>query len=105
MHHKAHVLTLLGLKLEDALVVIAIVLSLPESYSTLRTILMSTEDKLLPDSIIQSQILTEEKSRKNPAQTALLAHRGKGKGKDQKGDKSKKKCSYCKKKGHVKEEC
>ena len=51
----------LGLKLEDALVTIAIVLLLPESYSTLRTILMSTEDKLLPDSII-SQILIEEKS-------------------------------------------
>ena len=61
MCHKAHVLTLLGLKLEDALVAIAIVLSLPESYSTLRTILMSMEDKLLPDSII-SQILIEEKS-------------------------------------------
>jgi Reverse transcriptase (RNA-dependent DNA polymerase)/gag-polypeptide of LTR copia-type/GAG-pre-integrase domain len=104
MRHKAHVLSSLGLKLEDALVAIAIVLSLPESYSTLRTILMSTEDKLLPDSVI-SQILIEEKSRKNPAQTALLAHGGKGKGKDQKGDKSKKKCSYCKKKGHVKEEC
>ena len=104
MRHKAHVLTSLGLKLEDALVAIAIVLSLPESYSTLRTILMSTEDKLLPDSVI-SQILIEEKSRKNPAQTALLAHGGKGKGKDQKGDKLKKKCSYCKKKGHIKEEC
>ena len=61
MCHKAHVLTSLGLKLEDALVTIAIVLSLPESYSTLRTILMSTEDKLLLDSII-SQILIEEKS-------------------------------------------
>ena len=104
MHHKAHIITSLGLKLEDVLVAIAIVLSLPESYSTLRMILMSTEDKLLPDSII-SQILIEEKSRKNPVQTALLAHRGKGKGKDQKGDKSEKKCSYCKKKGHVKEEC
>ena len=102
MCHKAHVLTSLGLQLEDALVVITIVISLPESYSTLRTILMSTEDKLLPDSII-SQILIEEKSRKNPAQTALLAHGGKGK--DQRGDKSKEKCSYCKKKGHVKEEC
>ena len=55
----------LGLKLEDALVAIAIVLSLPESYSTLRTILMSTEDKLLPDPVI-AQILIEEKSQKKP---------------------------------------
>ena len=47
----------------------------------------------------------EEKSRKNPtAQTALLAHGGKGKGKD-KGDKGKKICAYCKKKVHVKDEC
>ena len=40
-------------------------------------------------------------------QTALLAHGKNGKGKeskDQKGDKAKK-CTYCKKKGHVKDEC
>ena len=106
MCHKAHVLMSLGLKLEDALVAIAIVVSLPESYSTPRTILMFTEDKLLPDSVI-SQILIEEKSQKNPAQMALVAHRGKGKGKEKskKDNKSKKKCSYCKKKGHLKEEC
>ena len=104
MCHKAHILTSLGLKLEDALIAIAMVISLPESYSTLRTILMSTEDKLLPDSVI-AQVLIEEKSHKNPtAQTALLAHGGKGKGKD-KGDKGKKKCAYCKKKGHVKDKC
>ena len=63
------------------------------------------EDKILPDSII-SQILIEEKSHKNPVQTALVAHRGKGKGKEKskKDDKLKKKGSYCKKKGHLKEE-
>ena len=82
MRHKAHILSSLGLKLEDALIAIAMVISLPESYSTLRTILMSTEDKILPDSII-AQVLIEEKSRKNAtAQTALLAHGGKGKGKE-----------------------
>ena len=95
----------LGLKLEDALVVIPMVISLPESYSTLKTILMSTEDKLLPDAVI-AQVLIEEKSCKNPAQTALLAYGGKGKGKkDHKGDQDKKKCSYCKKKGHIRDEC
>ena len=106
MRHKAHVLSSLGLKLEDALIVIAMVISLPESYSTLRMILMSTEDKILPDSVI-AQVLIEEKSCKNTtAQTALLAHSGKGKGKEQeKGDKEKKKCSYCKKKGHIRDEC
>ena len=35
MHHKAHVLSSLGLKLEDTLIAIAMVISLPESYSTL----------------------------------------------------------------------
>jgi hypothetical protein len=105
MRHKAHVLSSLGLKLEDALVAIAMVISLPESYSTLKTILMSTEDKLLPDAVI-AQVLIEEKSRKNPAHMALLAHGGKGKGKrDQKGDKERKKCSYCKMKGHIRDEC
>ena len=38
---------------------------------------------------------------------ALVAHGGKGKGKEKskKDHKSEKKCSYCKKKGHLKEEC
>jgi len=71
MRHKAHVLSSLGLKLEDTLIAIAMVISLPESYSTLRTILMSTEDSLSPDSVI-AQVLIEEKSRRNPSQTALL---------------------------------
>ncbi len=62
MHHKAYVLTSLGLKLEDALVAIAIVISLPESYSTLRTILMSTEDKLLPDSCSERILITSSLS-------------------------------------------
>ena len=48
----------LGVKLEDSLIVIAKVILLPESYSTLRTILMSTEDEFLPDSII-AQVLIE----------------------------------------------
>jgi hypothetical protein len=105
MRHKAYILSSLGLKLEDALIAIAMVISLPESYSTLRTILMSTEDKILPDSVI-AQVLIEEKSRKNAtAQMALLAHSGKGKGKErEKGDKDKK-CAYCKRKGHIRDEC
>ena len=37
-------------------------------------------------------------------QNALLAHRKKGKGKDQKGEKDKKKCTYCKEKGHLKKD-
>ena len=65
---------------------------------------MSSEYKLLPDSIT-AQVLIEEKGQKNPAQIALLIHGKKGKGKDQKGEKEKKKCTYCKKKGHLKKDC
>ena len=60
LHHKAHILTSLGLKLEDSLIAIAMVISLPESYSILRMILMLSEDKLSPDSIT-AQVLIEEK--------------------------------------------
>ena len=38
LRHKAHILTSLGLKLEDLLIAIAMVISLPESYSILRMI-------------------------------------------------------------------
>ena len=80
-------LSLLSLKLEDTLIVIAMVISLPESYSTLQMIHMSMEDSLSPDSVI-AQVLMEENSCRNLMQMALLAHGGKGKGKsDLKGDK------------------
>ena len=108
MQQKSHVLTSLGLTLEDTLVAIAMVISLPESYSTICTILMSSEDKLSPDTVV-AQVLIEEKSRNNSTvQTALIAHmgrKGKGSGKDGKDGNKLKKCSYCKKKGHVKDEC
>lgn len=46
MHQKAHILSTLGQPLDNTLVATAMVISLPPSYSTLRTILMSTSDKL-----------------------------------------------------------
>ena len=62
------------------------------------------QEKKKHNNSIISQILIEGKSHKNPVPTALVAHRGKGKGKEKskKDNKSKKKCSYCKKKGHLK---
>lgn len=44
MTNKRHLLASLGVSLDDSLIAIAMVLSLPPSYSTLRTILMSTQD-------------------------------------------------------------
>ena len=118
IRHKAHILQTLNHSLTDSLMAIAIIHSLPETYSTLKTILLSTpEDKLSSNAII-NHILVEEKSQKSQStsQTAFVAHLGKGKGKVQ--DKGKEgqgkgadrkpklgKCAYCKKKSHYKAEC
>jgi len=81
--HKAHILQTLNHSLTDSLVAIAIIHSLPKTYSILKTILLSTpEDKLSSDAII-NHILVEEKSQKSQStfQTVFIAHLGKGKGK------------------------
>jgi len=99
-------------------VAVAIIHSLPKTYFTLKTILLSTpENKLSSDAII-NHILVEEKSQKSQStsQIAFVAHLGKEKGKAQdkgKGGQGKGadrkpklgKCAYCKKKGHYKAEC
>lgn len=73
MRQKAHILKSLGQPLDDSLIAIAMVISLPSSYATLRTILMSTDDKLSVDAVI-SQVLIEEKSQKaTTGQSALTA--------------------------------
>ena len=112
MHQKVSILASLGLVLEDALVAIAIILSLPESYTMLRTVLMATQQKMEPESVI-AQILVEEKGRSmSDAHSALLARGAKGKGKasdktkkEKKDAKKAKKCDNCKKRGHTTEEC
>jgi len=87
---------------------VAIIHSLPETYFTLKTILLSTpEDKLSSNAII-NHILVEEKSQQSQltSQTAFIAHLGKrkgkgGQGKGADGKLKSGKCAYCKKKGHV----
>lgn len=105
MQQKASIIRSLGQPLDDALVAIAMVISLPPSYSTLRTILMSTNDKLTVDCVI-SQVLVKERSKKlSCGQTALAAKTGE-KGKGKAVDKKKKgKCHYCKIPGHFKRDC
>jgi len=69
MRCSAYVLKSLGQTLDDSHIAIAIVISLPTSYSTLRTILMAA-DKLSVDPVV-AQILVEEKSCKT-TQSALV---------------------------------
>ncbi|KIN98729.1 hypothetical protein M404DRAFT_31056 [Pisolithus tinctorius Marx 270] len=104
MWQKATILKSLGQPLKDSLVAIAMVISLPTSYSTLRTILMLSDEKLTLDSVI-SQVLIEEKSCcTSSAQTALVTKTPNTKGK--RNDKKKKKaCGYCKKTNHVEDDC
>ena len=112
MRQKAYVLKSLGQPLDDSLVAVAMVISLPATYSTLRTILMSTSDKLSIDTVI-AQVLVEEKSRQTSnGQSALVAkgpNKSKNKDSKSKDPKSKKtnqkKCSYCKRTGHDEKEC
>ena len=84
-------------------------LALPNTYSTLYTILNSTTatnaGSLLSTDIVITQVLTKEKNIKlGSLQLALIAHtRSKGKPQLSKlsdGDKKKMKCNYCKKKCH-----
>jgi len=107
MRQKANVLKTLGQPLEESLIAIAMVISLPPTYSTLRTILMAADDKLTTDAVI-SQVLIEEKSRRIASTYSALAvkttgwSKQKGKGKVSKGDKGKKSCTTpCTYLGHL----
>ena len=87
MRQKVNVLKTLGQLLKDSLAVIATVISLPPTNSTLRTILMAADN--------------------NSALAAKMAgwSKQKGKGKVSKEDKGRKLCTYCSKSGHTEDEC
>ena len=110
MQQKANVLKMLGQLLEDSLVAIAMVISLPPTYSTPQTILMAANDKLTMDAVI-NQVLIEEKSRKVSSTHSTLAakttgrSKQKGRGKVSKEEKGKRSCTYCSKSGHTEDEC
>jgi len=72
MRQKANVLKTLGQPLKDSLIIIAMVILLPPSYSTLWTILMATNDKLMTDTVI-NQVLIKEKLRKVSSTLSALA--------------------------------
>ena len=110
MWQKANVLKTLGQTLKDSLVAIAMVISFPPTYSTLQTILMAADDKLMMDAVI-NHVLIEEKLRKVSSTHSALAmktmrqSKEKGKGKVSKEDKGKKLCTYCSKSSHTEDEC
>ena len=110
MQQKANVLKTIGQPLNDSLVAIAMIISLPTSYLTLCTILMAADDQLTTDIVI-NQVLIKEKSKKSPGQAALSAKatsqsKEKGKGKNKKKSQKKKgTCSYCSKSGHTEDMC
>ena len=109
MWQKANVLkTTFGQPLDNSLVAIAMVISLPTSYLTLRTILMAADNQLTTDIVI-NQVLIKEKLKKSPGQTALsmkATSQSKEKGKNKKKSQKKKgTCSYCSKSGHTEDVC
>ena len=94
--------TLIALKneIKDNLVAIAIILSLPPSYSTLQTILMSQDAQSTED--IAAKILAKESCRQETAaQSAFMAKfhsmtKSKDVSKEKKSRQRKKKCDSCK---------
>ena len=113
--HKAHILQTLNHSFTDFLMAVAIIHSLPKTYSTLKIILLSTPEDKLSSNMIINHILVEEKSQQSQStfQTIFVAYLGKEKGKAQdeeregqgKGADEKPKsdkCTYCKKKDYYK---
>ncbi|THH12525.1 hypothetical protein EW146_g7606 [Bondarzewia mesenterica] len=120
MRRVSHTLHSLGHELEDKLVAVAIMLSLPPSYDTLRTILTSQGSALTIETVM-SQVLQEEQRRREMSPTsAFAAHTFGSKpgfkhptsstyansSKPKTKDKSKKPyCKHCRFSGHTREEC
>ena len=113
MLHKKHQLTNLGVSLDDQLIAIAMVISLPPTYATLSTILMSSQATLTPEMVIEQVLEHETHVQNQRALTALVARtpgkgnaNQKGKGKSKKhDDRDSLKCTHCGKKRHTKDEC
>ena len=111
MLHKKHVLSSLGQMLDDSLIAIAMVISLPPSYATLRAILMSSDQTLTTEKVISSVVEHEKMLAGQSRQAALLTRtlskpaRSDHKSTDKKGKDNKPKCAHCKKLGHKKDEC
>ena len=97
MRRTARTLTALNNGISDNLLAIAIILSLPASYSTLQTILMSQETQSTED--VMAKIYAEEARRQESAtQSAFMARfrsGNKGEKSTEKKKRTRKKCEFC----------
>jgi len=114
MCQKVHKLKSLGHDLTSSLIATAMIISLPDFYSTLRQLLFMTEDSKLTTDFVIHQALMEERTCGDTQSHVALMGNIKGKKpsnytKEPLGDstawKKNLKCHYCKKKGHIKSEC
>ncbi|TFY76816.1 hypothetical protein EWM64_g7197 [Hericium alpestre] len=113
MRHIRHTLTTLGNKLNDKLIAVAIILSLPPSYDTLKTILTSAASLDIDN--VATQVLQEEQHCHECAATSAFFVHSSGRKTFFKGSpsrsgssggrsgKSKVYCKFCKAKGQAQE--
>jgi len=113
MRNKVHKLRDLGHNLKNSLIAMVMIISLPESYTSLRQHLYIKDKTILTTDFVIKQILMDEKLCKGTPYAVLMGH-GKGKrpayqtqgqSSNLEGKKKNLKCFYCKKMGHIKSEC
>jgi len=113
MRKKVHRLKDLGHTFKDSLIATVMIMSLPESYASLRQHLFMKDENTLTMDFVIRQILMDEKAQEATPHITLM---GNQKGKksthqslDQSNDNDAKKknlaCHYCKKKCHFKVNC
>ena len=86
MLHTANTITTLGLPLHEKLIALAIIISLPLSYDTLKTILTAAKSTEMTVKNVHSQVALEEhwRTREADSSSAFTAHfKGTPKGKNQ----------------------
>src|SRR4051795_5377194 len=106
------ILQSLSITLDESVIAIAIIIALPEAYSTLKSILLSQSAAPKIDSV-KNSILAEEQVRKATTGATAIALKANVKGKPAKGmqdakgnaKEKKPKCGFCGRTGHGEDEC
>jgi LTR polyprotein gag-polypeptide-like protein len=98
----------LGIGMDEKVIAFAIVMALPDSLNTLKTILYSTRGADLSIEDVTAQIYSDEQRRIRASGSDAVTYYAKAAKKEKRGktdNKDKKKCSHCKRKGHDVSEC